>query len=108
MANFKLQIKKGTTSLGQTTLDLAELGLLYTTNTAGSVVTGGQLYVGLGATNATGYAAISMVGHTHGLADIVSGVGVGALVYGSSSGSFINLPIGNANDILKVVGTAPV
>jgi peptidase E len=60
----------------------------------------------MGATNTP--KEITFVGHTHGLADIVSGVTAGALVYGSSTGSFINLPIGNANDILKVVGNAPI
>jgi hypothetical protein len=101
---FTFQIKRKLTDTqpGSNNLAEAEFGLMMT----GTGNQGSRLFLGMGATNTP--KEITFVGHTHGLADIVSGVTAGALVYGSSSGSFINLAIGNANDILKVVGTAPV
>jgi hypothetical protein len=111
---FKLLVKKSTNALAQGTLDLGELGLRYTTELieGNTVVTGGQLYVGLGATNANGYAAISMVGHTHNLAAITanasgSNFAVGDIVYASGITALTTLGKGNDGQVLTVTSGLP-
>jgi hypothetical protein len=108
---FKLLIKKSVNALAQGTLDLGELGLKYTVDSS-SNVTGGQLYIGLGATHANGYAAISMVGHTHTLAAITlnsSGqdFAEGDIIYASGANSLTTLAKGNNGQVLTLASGIP-
>jgi hypothetical protein len=109
---FKLLIKKSVNALNQTTLDLGELGLRYTVD-GSSNVTGGQLYVGLGSTNTTGYAAVSMVGHTHSLQQItLNGSGgdfvAGDIIYASGANSLVTLAKGTDGQVLSLASGVPV
>jgi hypothetical protein len=111
---FKLLVKKSTNALAQGTLDLGELGLRYTTELieGNTVVTGGQLYVGLGATNANGYAAISMVGHTHNLAAITanasgSNFAAGDIIYASGATTLTTLAKGDNGQVLTLASGIP-
>jgi hypothetical protein len=108
---FKLLIKKSVNALTQNTLDLGELGLRYTVD-GSSNVTGGQLFVGLGSTNGTGYAAISMVGHTHNLAAITSNASgnnfaEGDIIYASNGTSLTTLARGSNGQVLTLVSGVP-
>jgi VCBS repeat-containing protein len=111
---FKLLVKKSTNALAQNTLDLGELGLKYTTSVVdgNTIVTGGQLYVGLGTTNVNGYAAISMVGHTHNLAAITanasgSNFAAGDIVYASGVTTLTTLGKGNDGQVLTLASGLP-
>jgi hypothetical protein len=108
---FKLLIKKSVNALTQNTLDLGELGLRYTVD-GSSNVTGGQLFVGLGSTNGTGYAAVSMVGHTHSLAAITSNASgnnfaEGDIIYASNGTSLTTLARGSNGQVLTLVSGVP-
>jgi hypothetical protein len=111
---FKLLIKKSVNALAQGTLDLGELGLKYTTDVVegNTIVTGGQLYVGLGATHVNGYAAISMVGHTHNLAAITanasgSNFAAGDIIYASGQTTLTTLAKGDNGQVLTLASGIP-
>ena len=115
---FKLLIKKSKNDLGQNTLALGELGLKYTETlvdvegVSTTAVSGGQLYIGLGPTHANGYAAISMVGHTHTLAAITlnsSGQNftAGDIIYASGANSLTTLAKGDNGQVLTLASGIP-